>query len=107
MWALGAVWPLPGAAQLPSCPPSLQYADLLDVLDVLSPSGPIRSQFPLTFEAIKQVRGWVRWGASRETLWWGKGAHGSPLPLSVLPCRPTASCCTTRSCPMTSRPQPH
>ncbi|XP_072197542.1 beta-galactosidase-1-like protein isoform X2 [Excalfactoria chinensis] len=31
-----------------------KYADLLDVLDVLSPSGPIQSQFPLTFEAIKQ-----------------------------------------------------
>lgn len=35
----------------------LQYADLLDVLDVLCPSGPIQSQFPLTFEALKQVRG--------------------------------------------------
>lgn len=39
---------------------SLQYANLLDVLDVLCPSGPIQSQFPLTFEAIKQVRGWVQ-----------------------------------------------
>lgn len=49
------------AAQRPSL--SLQYADLLDVLDVLCPSGPIQSQFPLTFEAIKQVRGWVQcWG---------------------------------------------
>ncbi|KAK0685320.1 BGAL galactosidase, partial [Pygoscelis papua] len=38
---------------------SLQYADLLDVLDVLCPSGPIQSQFPLTFEAIKQVHGFV------------------------------------------------
>lgn len=45
------------AAQHPSL--SLQYADLLDVLDVLCPSGPIQSQFPLTFEALKQVRGWV------------------------------------------------
>ncbi|XP_072197543.1 beta-galactosidase-1-like protein isoform X3 [Excalfactoria chinensis] len=36
-----------------------KYADLLDVLDVLSPSGPIQSQFPLTFEAIKQVHGFV------------------------------------------------
>ncbi|NWZ30000.1 BGAL galactosidase, partial [Asarcornis scutulata] len=36
-----------------------KYADLLDVLDVLSPSGPIRSQFPLTFEAIKQTHGFV------------------------------------------------
>ncbi|NWX92306.1 BGAL galactosidase, partial [Nothoprocta pentlandii] len=45
----------------PRCPPpgSLQYADLLDVLDVLCPSGPIRSQFPLTFEAIKQAHGFV------------------------------------------------
>lgn len=41
------------AAQLPSL--SLQYADLLDVLDVLSPSGPIQSEFPLIFEAVKQV----------------------------------------------------
>ncbi|XP_061860446.1 beta-galactosidase-1-like protein isoform X2 [Colius striatus] len=32
-----------------------KYADLLDVLDVLCPSGPILSQFPLTFEAIKQL----------------------------------------------------
>ncbi|NXW97608.1 BGAL galactosidase, partial [Larus smithsonianus] len=31
-----------------------KYADLLDVLDVLCLSGPIQSQFPLTFEAIKQ-----------------------------------------------------
>uniref|UniRef100_A0A8B9CS96 Galactosidase beta 1 like n=1 Tax=Anser brachyrhynchus TaxID=132585 RepID=A0A8B9CS96_9AVES len=61
-----------------------KHADLLDVLHVLSPSGPIRSQFPLTFEAIKQVRGWAHWGTSRETLGWGKGAHGSPLSLSVL-----------------------
>ncbi|NWJ03586.1 BGAL galactosidase, partial [Crypturellus undulatus] len=36
-----------------------KYADLLDVLDVLCPSGPIQSQFPLTFEAIKQVQGFV------------------------------------------------
>ncbi|NXY50546.1 BGAL galactosidase, partial [Ceuthmochares aereus] len=38
---------------------SLQYADLLDVLDVLCHSGPIQSQFPLTFEAIKQAHGFV------------------------------------------------
>ncbi|NXE41816.1 BGAL galactosidase, partial [Ptilorrhoa leucosticta] len=38
---------------------SLQYADLLDVLDVLCPSGPIQSQFPLTFEALKQAHGFV------------------------------------------------
>nr|XP_026648084.1 beta-galactosidase-1-like protein isoform X1 [Zonotrichia albicollis] len=36
-----------------------KYADLLDVLDVLCPSGPIQSQFPLTFEALKQVHGFV------------------------------------------------
>ncbi|NWT63811.1 BGAL galactosidase, partial [Prunella himalayana] len=45
------------AAQHPCL--SLQYADLLDVLDVLCPSGPIQSQFPLTFEALKQVHGFV------------------------------------------------
>ncbi|NWH37952.1 BGAL galactosidase, partial [Chloropsis hardwickii] len=44
-------------AQHPSL--SLQYADLLDVLDVLCPSGPIQSQFPLTFEAVKQAHGFV------------------------------------------------
>ncbi|NXR23417.1 GLB1L protein, partial [Cinclus mexicanus] len=44
-------------AQHPSL--SLQYADLLDVLDVLCPSGPIQSQFPLTFEVLKQVYGFV------------------------------------------------
>ncbi|KAL2302264.1 hypothetical protein Nmel_009685, partial [Mimus melanotis] len=38
---------------------SLQYADLLDVLDVLCPSGPIQSQFPLTFEALKQAYGFM------------------------------------------------
>ncbi|NXE02239.1 BGAL galactosidase, partial [Chaetorhynchus papuensis] len=38
---------------------SWQYADLLDVLDVLCPSGPIQSQFPLTFEALKQAHGFV------------------------------------------------
>ncbi|NWQ95375.1 BGAL galactosidase, partial [Burhinus bistriatus] len=38
---------------------SLQYADLLDVLDVLCSSGPIQSQFPLTFEDIKQAHGFV------------------------------------------------
>ncbi|XP_030310283.1 beta-galactosidase-1-like protein isoform X2 [Calypte anna] len=32
-----------------------KYADLLSVLDVLCPSGAIQSQFPLTFEAIKQL----------------------------------------------------
>uniref|UniRef100_A0A8C3QVC4 Galactosidase beta 1 like n=1 Tax=Cyanoderma ruficeps TaxID=181631 RepID=A0A8C3QVC4_9PASS len=36
-----------------------KYADLLDVLDVLCPSGPVQSQFPLTFEALKQVHGFV------------------------------------------------
>lgn len=36
-----------------------KYADLLDVLDVLSPSGPIQSQFPLTFEAVKQAHGFM------------------------------------------------
>uniref|UniRef100_A0A8C3TT92 Galactosidase beta 1 like n=1 Tax=Catharus ustulatus TaxID=91951 RepID=A0A8C3TT92_CATUS len=36
-----------------------KYADLLDVLDVLCPSGPIQSQFPLTFEALKQAYGFM------------------------------------------------
>ncbi|NXT41978.1 BGAL galactosidase, partial [Pelecanoides urinatrix] len=36
-----------------------KYANLLDVLDVLCPSGPIQSPFPLTFEAIKQAHGFV------------------------------------------------
>ncbi|XP_030133196.4 beta-galactosidase-1-like protein isoform X2 [Taeniopygia guttata] len=36
-----------------------KHADLLDVLDVLCPSGPIQSQFPLTFESLKQVHGFV------------------------------------------------
>ncbi|KFV81946.1 Beta-galactosidase, partial [Struthio camelus australis] len=36
-----------------------KYASLLDVLDVLCPSGPIQSLFPLTFEAIKQAHGFV------------------------------------------------
>ncbi|NXT22259.1 BGAL galactosidase, partial [Syrrhaptes paradoxus] len=49
-------WHCP-AAPRPSL--SLQYADLLDVLDVLSPWEPIQSQFPLTFEAIKQTHGFV------------------------------------------------
>ncbi|NXV98822.1 BGAL galactosidase, partial [Fregetta grallaria] len=49
-------WHCPAALR-PSL--SLQYADLLDVLDVLCPSGPIQSQFPLTFEAVKQAHGFV------------------------------------------------
>uniref|UniRef100_A0A8B9NK68 Galactosidase beta 1 like n=1 Tax=Accipiter nisus TaxID=211598 RepID=A0A8B9NK68_9AVES len=56
--------PLPVGPMPPATPKyhpslSLQYADLLDVLDVLCPSGPIQSQFPLTFEAIKQIHGFV------------------------------------------------
>ncbi|KFP41437.1 Beta-galactosidase, partial [Chlamydotis macqueenii] len=54
-WAALA-WHCP-AALSPSL--SLQYANLLDVLDVLCPSEPIQSQFPLTFEAIKQAHGFV------------------------------------------------
>ncbi|NXD63678.1 BGAL galactosidase, partial [Eolophus roseicapillus] len=49
-------WHCP-AAQRP--PLSLQHADLLDALDVLCPSGPIQSRFPLTFEALKQAHGFV------------------------------------------------
>ncbi|KAF1599665.1 UNVERIFIED_CONTAM: Beta-galactosidase, partial [Eudyptes pachyrhynchus] len=49
-------WHCPAAPRLSL---SLQYADLLDVLDVLCPSGPIQSRFPLTFEAIKQAHGFV------------------------------------------------
>uniref|UniRef100_A0A8C3M518 Beta-galactosidase n=1 Tax=Geospiza parvula TaxID=87175 RepID=A0A8C3M518_GEOPR len=58
--------PLPAGPMPPATPKyaygwvALQkYADLLDVLDVLCPSGPIQSQFPLTFEALKQVHGFV------------------------------------------------
>uniref|UniRef100_A0A803Y8A2 Acid beta-galactosidase n=1 Tax=Meleagris gallopavo TaxID=9103 RepID=A0A803Y8A2_MELGA len=49
--------PPPAPKYLPSL--SLQYADLLDVLDILSPSGPIQSQFPLIFEAVKQAHGFM------------------------------------------------
>ncbi|KAF1411324.1 Beta-galactosidase, partial [Spheniscus magellanicus] len=49
-------WHCPAAPRLSL---SLQYANLLDVLDVLCPSGPIQSRFPLTFEAIKQAHGFV------------------------------------------------
>ncbi|NWW85579.1 BGAL galactosidase, partial [Rhynochetos jubatus] len=58
--------PLPAGPMPPATPKSAygrvslqKYADLLDVLDVLCPSGPIQSQFPLTFEAIKQAHGFV------------------------------------------------
>ncbi|NWX17906.1 BGAL galactosidase, partial [Aegotheles bennettii] len=65
--ALQKVSASPGGCAAPAwhCPPapcpslSSQYADLLDVLDVLCPSGPIQSQFSLTFEAIKQAHGFV------------------------------------------------
>ncbi|XP_030908958.1 beta-galactosidase-1-like protein isoform X3 [Melopsittacus undulatus] len=58
--------PLP-AGPMPSPTPKYAYgrvalqkhADLLDALGVLCPSGPIQSQFPLTFEAIKQAHGFV------------------------------------------------
>lgn len=48
----------PHPASHPSSPP-MQYAGLLDLLDLLSPAGPIPSRFPLTFEAIKQVSSWA------------------------------------------------
>ncbi|XP_037999107.1 beta-galactosidase-1-like protein isoform X1 [Motacilla alba alba] len=58
--------PLPAGPMPPATPKYAygwvalrKYADLLDVLDVLCPSGPIQSQFPLTFEALKQVHGFV------------------------------------------------
>ncbi|NXS50802.1 BGAL galactosidase, partial [Balaeniceps rex] len=65
--ALGKVSACPESCAAPAwhCPASphpslsLQYANLLDVLDVLCPSGPIQSQFPVTFEAIKQAHGFV------------------------------------------------
>lgn len=88
--------PLPGAAWLLSAHPSLQYADLLDVLDVLCPSGPIQSQFPLTFEAMKQVRGLVHWGTlgkmllGSSALPWlqggGAGLASRPISFPLLPC---------------------
>uniref|UniRef100_A0A803V355 Galactosidase beta 1 like n=1 Tax=Ficedula albicollis TaxID=59894 RepID=A0A803V355_FICAL len=69
---IGKFQPLPVGPMPPATPKyaygrvALQkYADLLDVLDVLCPSGPIQSQFPLTFEALKQVRGWVSGGHLR------------------------------------------
>ncbi|KAL9848454.1 LOW QUALITY PROTEIN: beta-galactosidase-1-like protein [Geothlypis trichas] len=58
--------PLPAGPMPPATPKYAygwvalrKYADLLDVLDVLCPSGPIQSQFPLTFEALKQIHGFV------------------------------------------------
>ncbi|KAM9548421.1 beta-galactosidase-1-like protein isoform 2-T2 [Guaruba guarouba] len=58
--------PLPAGPMPPATPKyaygqvALQkHADLLDALDVLCPSGPIQSRFPLTFEAIKQAHGFV------------------------------------------------
>ncbi|XP_059708884.1 beta-galactosidase-1-like protein isoform X1 [Haemorhous mexicanus] len=58
--------PLPAGPMPPATPKYAygwvtlrKYADLLDVLDVLCPSGPIQSQFPLTFESLKQVHGFV------------------------------------------------
>ncbi|CAN8218683.1 unnamed protein product [Coccothraustes coccothraustes] len=58
--------PLPAGPMPPATPKYAygwvalrKYANLLDVLDVLCPSGPIQSQFPLTFEALKQVHGFV------------------------------------------------
>ncbi|XP_030310286.1 beta-galactosidase-1-like protein isoform X5 [Calypte anna] len=47
-----------------------KYADLLSVLDVLCPSGAIQSQFPLTFEAIKQgMLGNISLGSSLLSNW--------------------------------------
>ncbi|XP_005049572.1 PREDICTED: beta-galactosidase-1-like protein [Ficedula albicollis] len=63
---IGKFQPLPVGPMPPATPKyaygrvALQkYADLLDVLDVLCPSGPIQSQFPLTFEALKQAYGFM------------------------------------------------
>ncbi|KFQ46919.1 Beta-galactosidase, partial [Nestor notabilis] len=58
--------PLPAGPMPPATPKyaygqvALQkHANLLDALDVLCPSGPIQSQLPLNFEAIKQAHGFV------------------------------------------------
>ncbi|NWU24580.1 BGAL galactosidase, partial [Dyaphorophyia castanea] len=58
--------PLPAGPMPPATPKYAygwvalrKYAELLDVLDVLCPCGPIQSQFPLTFEALKQAHGFV------------------------------------------------
>ncbi|XP_073160948.1 beta-galactosidase-1-like protein isoform X4 [Lepidochelys kempii] len=58
--------PLPEGPMPPATPkyaygsvPLRKQGEVLELLDVLCPSGPIRSRFPLTFEAVKQAHGFV------------------------------------------------
>ncbi|XP_014459984.2 beta-galactosidase-1-like protein [Alligator mississippiensis] len=59
--------------------PLRKYAGLLDLLDLLSPAGPIPSRFPLTFEAIKQAHGFVLYRT------WLPRDVWDPVPLSAPP----------------------
>uniref|UniRef100_A0A8C3HGS8 Galactosidase beta 1 like n=1 Tax=Chrysemys picta bellii TaxID=8478 RepID=A0A8C3HGS8_CHRPI len=58
--------PLPEGPMPPATPkyaygpvPLRKQGEVLELLDVLCPGGPIRSRFPLTFEAVKQAHGFV------------------------------------------------
>uniref|UniRef100_A0A8C8SFV9 Galactosidase beta 1 like n=1 Tax=Pelusios castaneus TaxID=367368 RepID=A0A8C8SFV9_9SAUR len=58
--------PLPEGPMPPATPkyaygsvPLQKQAELLELLDVVCPAGPIPSRFPLTFEAVKQAHGFV------------------------------------------------
>ncbi|XP_075789028.1 beta-galactosidase-1-like protein [Pelodiscus sinensis] len=83
---IGKFQPLPEGPMPPATPkfaygsvPLRQQAEVLELLDVLCPAGPIRSPFPLTFEAVKQAHGFVLYRTRLPRDVW------TPAPLSSPP----------------------
>ncbi|XP_030436439.1 beta-galactosidase-1-like protein isoform X2 [Gopherus evgoodei] len=83
---IGKFQPLPEGPMPPATPkyayghvPLRKQGEVLELLDVLCPGGPIRSQFPLTFEAVKQAHGFVLYRTRLPRDVW------DPAPLSAPP----------------------
>uniref|UniRef100_A0A8C0HC28 Galactosidase beta 1 like n=1 Tax=Chelonoidis abingdonii TaxID=106734 RepID=A0A8C0HC28_CHEAB len=76
---IGKFQPLPEGPHPPRPSPLLQQGEVLELLDVLCPGGPIRSRFPLTFEAVKQAHGFVLYRTRLPRDVW------DPAPLSAPP----------------------
>uniref|UniRef100_A0A8C0HA25 Galactosidase beta 1 like n=1 Tax=Chelonoidis abingdonii TaxID=106734 RepID=A0A8C0HA25_CHEAB len=83
---IGKFQPLPEGPMPPATPkyayghvPLRKQGEVLELLDVLCPGGPIRSRFPLTFEAVKQAHGFVLYRTRLPRDVW------DPAPLSAPP----------------------
>ncbi|XP_039350758.1 beta-galactosidase-1-like protein isoform X1 [Mauremys reevesii] len=83
---IGQFQPLPEGPMPPATPkyaygpvPLRKQGEVLELLDVLCPGGPIRSRFPLTFEAVKQAHGFVLYRTRLPRDVW------DPAPLSAPP----------------------